>query len=218
MPNGVVTHGPRTLPRVALTFDDGPDVTYTPQVLDILARESVPATFYVLGERADIRPELMARMAAAGHEVGNHAYEERHLDLRQLRPEEVLRTLSRTHETITRLTGQPPRTFRPPFGFYDSFVLSTANRFGYPTVLWDVDSLDWQSLSAQQILQNVLPKVQNGSIILLHSGTTLPGEDLSGTVTALPDIIRDLRERGFTFVTVSELLGLPGSAEGGVMV
>lgn len=208
--NGVVTHGPRTLPRVALTFDDGPDATYTPQILDILDREGVPATFYVLGERADGRPDLIQRMAAAGHEVGNHAYEEQHLDLRRLRPEEIIRTLSRTHETITRLAGQPPRTFRPPFGFYNSFVLSTANRFGYTTVLWDVDSLDWQSLSAQQILQNVLPRVQNGSIILMHSGITLPGEDLTGTVNALPDIIRDLRARGFELVTVSELLGLTG--------
>lgn len=206
--NGIVTHGPRTQPRVALTFDDGPDVTYTPQILDILAREGVPATFYIIGERADIRPELIGRMTAEGHEVGNHAYEEKHLDLRQLRPEAVLRTLSRTHDTITRLTGSIPRTFRPPFGFYNSFVLSTANRFGYATVLWDVDSLDWQSLSAQQILQNVLPKVQNGSIVLMHSGTTLPGEDLTGTVVALPEIIRDLRARGFQFVTVSELLGL----------
>ncbi|MFZ5827774.1 MAG: polysaccharide deacetylase family protein [Bacillota bacterium] len=208
--NGVVTHGPRTTPRVALTFDDGPDTLYTPQILDILRREGVPATFYIIGERADRLPEQMARMAAEGHEVGNHAYEDRHLDLRTLRPEEVLRTLSRTHETITRLTGRPPRTFRPPFGFFNSFVLVTANRFGYPTVLWDVDSLDWQSLSAQQILQNVLPRVQNGSIILMHSGVTLPGEDLSGTVAALPDIIRDLRARGFEMVTVSQLLGLTG--------
>ncbi|MFZ5815291.1 MAG: polysaccharide deacetylase family protein [Bacillota bacterium] len=206
----IVTHGPRDVARVALTFDDGPDVTYTPQILEILAREGVPASFYIIGERADIRPEITARMAREGHEVGNHAYEERHLDLRRLRPEEILRSLSRTHETITRLTGQAPVTFRPPFGFYNSFVLATANRFGYATVLWDVDSLDWQSLSAGQILRNVLPRVRNGSIVLMHSGTTLPGEDLSGTVNALPEIIRDLRARGFEMVTVRALVGLTG--------
>lgn len=203
----VVTHGPRTVPRVALTFDDGPDATYTPQILNILERSAAPATFYVIGQRAESRPELVQRMAALG-EVGNHAYEDRHVDLRQLPPAEVLRTLSLTHDAITRITGQPPRTFRPPFGFYNAFVLSTADRFGYTTVLWDVDSLDWQSLPAQQILQNVLPRVQNGSIILMHSGITLPGEDLTGTVTALPEIIRDLRQRRFQLVTVSQLLGL----------
>ncbi len=189
-------------------------MTYTPQILTILEREGVPASFYVIGERALIRPELIQRMDAIG-EVGNHAFEESHLDLRDLRPQEILRTISRTHEAITNLTGKPPVTFRPPFGFYNSFVLATAGRFGYLTILWDVDSLDWQSLSASQILQNVLPKVQNGSIILMHSGTTLPGEDLSGTVAALPDIIRDLREREFEFVTAAQMFGLTPAQPGG---
>lgn len=204
--NGVVTNGPRNRPRVALTFDDGPDTVYTPAILDILERLGAPASFYVIGERAEALPEITQRMLAAGGEVGNHAYEDTHLDLRQLPPATMLRSLSRTHEAIVRITGQTPVTFRPPFGFYNAMVLSTANRFGYTTVLWDVDSNDWQSLSAQQILQNVLPRVRNGSIILMHSGTTLPGEDLSGTVEALPTIIADLRQRGFELVTVAELL------------
>jgi peptidoglycan-N-acetylglucosamine deacetylase len=207
LPNGVVTNGPRTQPVVALTFDDGPDTTFTPSVLDILERTGTPASFYVVGARAEQFPDAVRRMAQLG-EVGNHAYEDRHLDLRQIPPAEMLQSLSRTHEVITQLTGRTPVTFRPPFGFYNSLVLSTAQRFGYTTVLWDVDSLDWQSLSAQQILQNVLPRVQNGSIVLMHSGVTLPGEDLTGTVTALPEIIRDLRQRGFRLVTVAQMLGL----------
>ncbi|HWI61685.1 MAG TPA: polysaccharide deacetylase family protein [Symbiobacteriaceae bacterium] len=206
--NGVVSSGPRNRPWVALTFDDGPDTTYTPQILDILERAGAPASFYVMGNRAERLPEVTQRMARVGGEVGNHAYEEAHLDLRRISPAEMLRSLSRTHEIITNLTGQAPVTFRPPFGFYNTMVLSTAQRFGYQTVLWDVDAQDWQSLSGQQILQNVLPKVQNGSIILMHSGTTLPGEDLSGTVAALPTIIDDLRRRGFRLVTVAEMLGL----------
>jgi peptidoglycan/xylan/chitin deacetylase (PgdA/CDA1 family) len=205
--NGVVTHGPRTRPLVALTFDDGPDDRFTPPILEILEEAGAPASFYVIGERALRHPETTAHMARIG-EVGSHAFEDHHLDLRQLSPAGVLQTLSRTHEAITRLTGQAPVTFRPPFGFYNSLVLSTANRFGYTTVLWDVDSLDWQSLTAQNILENVLPKVQNGSIILMHSGTTLPGENLQGTVIALPTIITDLRQRGFQLVTVAEMLGL----------
>jgi peptidoglycan/xylan/chitin deacetylase (PgdA/CDA1 family) len=193
---------------VALTFDDGPDDLYTPQILNVLEQRGARASFYVIGDRAEERPELTARMARVGGEVGNHAYEWQHLDLRNAAPATVLQSLSRTHEIITRLTGQAPVTFRPPFGFYNAFVLSTAQRFGYQTVLWDVDANDWQSLSADQILQNVLPKVQNGSIILMHSGTTLPGENLSGTVAALPTIIDRLRSRGLQLVTVAEMLGL----------
>lgn len=204
----VVSHGPRDLPQVALSFDDGPDSIFPPQILDILERTGTPATFYVVGARADRLPDLTIRMDRVGGELGNHRYDDRHRDLRQLRPEAVLQTMSRTHEVITELSGRTPVTFRPPFGFYNAFVLSSAQRFGYTTVLWDVDSLDWQSLSAQQILENVLPRVQNGSVILMHSGVTLPGEDLTGTVRALPEIIRDLRARGFRLVTVAQMLGL----------
>jgi len=206
--NGVVSHGSRSNPLVALTFDDGPDGYYTPRVLDILERMGAPASFYVVGNRSEANPEMVRRMDRVGGEVGNHAYEEAHLDLRRIQPAEMLRSLSLTHEVITRLTGKAPVTFRPPFGFYNTMVLSTAQRFGYQTVLWDVDSQDWQSLTGQQILQNVLPKVQNGSIILMHSATTLPGEDLSGTINALPTIITDLRRRGFRLVTVAQMLGL----------
>ncbi len=206
--NGVVSNGPRDVPRVALTFDDGPDTVFTPAILDILEQRGAPASFYVVGQRAQALPDLTQRMQQVGGEVGNHAYEETHLDLRELRPEVLLRSLSRTHDIITTATGVMPVTFRPPFGFYNAQVLAAVGRFGYQTVLWDVDSLDWQSLSAGQILQNVLPNVQNGSIILMHSGVTLPGEDLTGTVNALPTIIDDLRARGFELVTVAELLGL----------
>lgn len=206
--NGVVTNGPRGVPLVALTFDDGPEARFTAPILDILELQGVPASFYVIGERAEQQPDLLLRMVSLGCEVGSHAYESAHRDLRALTPAQILQTLSRTHETITRITGQAPVTFRPPFGFYNALVLSTANRFGYQTVLWDVDSLDWQSLSAQQILRNVLPRVQNGSLVLMHSGTTLPGEDLTGTVEALPTIITDLRQRGFELVTVAQMLGL----------
>ncbi|HYF94122.1 MAG TPA: polysaccharide deacetylase family protein [Symbiobacteriaceae bacterium] len=206
--NGVVTHGPRNVPVVALTFDDGPDTNFSPRILDILEQMGAAATFYVMGNRAESLPEITRRMARVGGEVGNHAYEEGHLDLRRIQPAEMLRSLSRTHEIIRALTGQAPVTFRPPFGFYNALVLSTAQRFGYQTVLWDVDSQDWQSLTGQQVLQNVLPKVTNGSIILMHSGTTLPGEDLTGTVNALPTMITDLRRRGFRLTTVAGMLGL----------
>lgn len=206
--NGVISHGPRNLPLVALTFDDGPDALYSPQILDILERKGAPASFYIVGERAERLPDVTRRMGTVGGEVGNHAYEDTHLDLRALRPEVVLRSLSRTHEVIQSLTGVPPVTFRPPFGFYNAVVLGAARRFGYQTVLWDVDALDWQSLSAQRILENVLPRVRNGSIILMHSGVTLEGEDLTGTVNALPTMIDDLRARGFELVTVAQMLGL----------
>jgi peptidoglycan/xylan/chitin deacetylase (PgdA/CDA1 family) len=203
----VVSHGPRTQPVVALTFDDTPDPPWTAQVLDILERTGTRATFYAIGDRAERDPATTQRMLRVGGEVGSHAYDESHLDLRRLRPPELLRSLSRTHEAISRITGQVPVTFRPPFGFYNAQVVATANRFGYTTVLWDIDAHDWESLSAAQVVQNVVPRVQRGSIVLMHAGTTLRGENLTGTVQALPVIIDTLRRRDFRLVTVRELLG-----------
>lgn len=110
----VVSNGPRNLPLVALTFDDGPDINFTPRILDVLEERGAPATFYVVGERVEMLPEMTQRMLRVGGEIGNHAYAETHIDLRQLRPEEMLRSLSRTHEAIIRITGQVPVTFRPP--------------------------------------------------------------------------------------------------------
>jgi peptidoglycan-N-acetylglucosamine deacetylase len=204
----VVSNGPRTEPWVALTFDDGPDTVYTPPILDVLERMSTPATFYVLGQRAELRPDLTQRMLAVGGEIGNHAYVDAHVDLRQLQPQPLQQSLTMTHDAITSITGQVPVTFRPPFGFYNSQVLAVAGRFGYTTVLWDVDSLDWQGLKAQQVQANVLPKVRNGSIVLMHAAITAGGAGLTGTVEALPQIINALRQRGLRLVTVREMLGL----------
>lgn len=208
MVSPVVSNGPRTEPWVALTFDDGPDTVYTPPILDVLETMGAPATFYILGQRAELRPDETRRMLAVGGEVGSHAYVEVHTDLRQLQPQPLLRTLSLTHEAITGITGQVPVTFRPPFGFYNSQVLAAAGRFGYTTVLWDVDSFDWQGLTAGQILANVLPNVRNGSIVLMHAAIAAGGVDLTGTVQALPTMVNALRQRGFRLVTVREMLGL----------
>jgi len=203
----VVSNGPRTEPWVALTFDDGPDTIYSPAILDVLEGLGAPATFYVVGQRAEFLPEVTRRMLAVGGEVGNHSYAEAHLDLRQLQPRPLLRSLTQAHESISSITGQMPVTFRPPFGFYDTQVLAAAGRFGYSTVLWDVDSLDWQGLTADQVLTNVLPNVRNGSIILMHSAVAAGGASLTGTVEALPTIINALRQRGLQLVTVREMLG-----------
>jgi peptidoglycan/xylan/chitin deacetylase (PgdA/CDA1 family) len=203
----VVSNGPRTEPWVALTFDDGPDTVYTPPILDVLETMGAPATFYALGQRVELLPDVARRMLAVGGEVGNHAYVEAHADLRQMQPQPLLRSLSLTHEAITSITGQAPITFRPPFGFYNTQVLAAAGRFGYTTVMWDVDSLDWQGLTAQEIVANVLPKARNGSIILMHSAIAAGGADLTGTVEALPLIINALRQRGLRLVTVREMLG-----------
>lgn len=205
-PGQVFAYGDRRVPEVALTFDDGPDTEYTPQVLDVLRRKGVRATFYFTGHRTERYPEVARRTVREGHEVGNHSYD--HPDLRRLTPEEVRWQLQRTDDIIEQLTGRRVLTFRPPYGALSPAVVEEARRLGYRIILWDVDSLDWQSLTRDQILEQVLPKVQPGSIILFHSAVGGPEEDLSGTVQALPILIDRLRERGLRFVTVSEMFGI----------
>lgn len=205
-PGQVFAHGDRREAEVALTFDDGPDAVYTPQVLDILKKKGVRATFYFTGRRIEAHPEVARRTVREGHEIGNHSYD--HPDLTRLEPAEVEEQLRRTDEIIERVTGRRPLTFRPPYGKHSPAVVDAARKLGYRIVLWDVDSLDWESLIKDQIVENVVPKVQPGAIVLFHSAAGGPGEDLSGMVQALPHIIDRIRDRKLKPVLVSEMFGI----------
>lgn len=203
-PAGVYLRGDRRYPLVALTFDDGPDRTFTPRVLDVLRRERAPATFFLVGTRAEKNPDVVRRIVREGHEVGNHSYS--HANLARLAPQQIDRQLRRADRVLTGLTGRKVRVFRPPYGEVTPAVTRVAGALGYRTVLWNVDSLDWKrTTTAQDVVNNVVPRVRRGSIILHHSAGG-KGEDLTNTVQALPQIIRTLRARGYRLVTVSELL------------
>ncbi len=190
--------------RIALTFDDGPDDVYTPQILAILKTKKVHATFFVLGQRVRKYPKITKQIAREGHVLANHSYH--HPKLTRINHRQLLWEIKATEWEIIRVTGKRTRYVRPPYGDLDPTVLTSLGEMGYHVVNWSVDSNDWRSLSKAQVLANVLPHVQPGAIILQHSASGGPQENLNGTVAALPVIIDTLRVKGYQFVTIPELL------------
>jgi peptidoglycan/xylan/chitin deacetylase (PgdA/CDA1 family) len=183
---------------VALTFDDGPG-PYTARLLDELAAADVRATFFLVGRNVATRPELVARMVAEGHEVGNHSWD--HPQLTDLDAAGVVDQLARTDAAITAATGgTAPTIVRPPYGDYDDAVLADLAARGESAITWDVDTRDWENRDAGITTTRALAGVVAGSIVLMH--------DIHPTsVDAVPGLVDQLRQRGFTFVTVSQLLG-----------
>lgn len=184
--------------EVALTFDDGPS-PYTAQILDTLIRHHVPATFFPVGLTIDEYPELIRRETANGFAIGDHT--EGHVRMKGLPPAEQRAEL-RTQAAKLRSLGAPfPRLFRPPFGEYDANTLKLLRRERMLMVLWTVETGDYEVPGEEAIVQRVLEEVHPGAIILLHDG----GGDRSETVAALPRIVRELRDRGYRFVTIPQL-------------
>jgi len=215
VPPTVLIHGPRTVKDVALTFDDGPDGYYTPQILSILEKAHVQATFFLVGQRVAAHAAVVRRMVADGDAVGNHTWD--HPALTRLRPGLVASELGRAETAIASVTGFQTDLFRPPYGDLSPTVDRELAGNGYHIIFWGVDSLDWKGLSRAQILRNVLPAVRPGSIILQHCASGGPTENLSGTVAALPVIISTLRARGYRFVTIPQMFGIPESMAGGTV-
>lgn len=201
-PETLMTQGPRSK-RIALTFDDVPDPRFTPQLLDVLRKYQVKATFFVVGSRAEKHPALVARMIREGHVIGNHSYN--HPEFGKLSMNEFRSQIIRTENVIAALAGYKPRLIRPPYGDVSEPQLKWAKNHGYKLVNWNVDSLDWRGLPKTQVRNNILAHAGKGAIILQHGGGGV-GSDLSGTIQALPEVITILRKRGYTFVTVPQLL------------
>jgi peptidoglycan/xylan/chitin deacetylase (PgdA/CDA1 family) len=190
----------------AITFDDGPDSLYTRQVLQILNKERVKATFYVTGDSIAKWEKVLQRIAADGHSIGMHG--QSHRNLRQLPPGEWQAEILRCQATVSRVTGRQPMWLRTPFGAVSDEQIEWCAARNIRIANWSVDSEDWESAKAntsQAIAQRVLKYVHPGAIILLHSA----GGRKKRTVAALPVIIRSMREKGYEFVTVPQLLGLP---------
>ena len=192
--------------KVALTFDDGPDEIYTVEILNILREHQVSATFFIIGKRAEMFPHVVRRMANEGHLVANHTW--CHPDILEISQEELLKEVRNTDDIIQELAGYRPILFRPPYGSIDRERVELLGEMGYLIISWDVDSRDWTGISAREVQDNILSNTVEGSLILQHSAGGL-GEELVGTVQALPEVIRTLREDGFEFVTIDQLLGIP---------
>jgi len=197
---GIIKRGPATEPLVALTFDDGPDPVFTPQILDILQHEGVPATFFVVGEGAALQPELVLRLAAGGFELANHTYT--HARPGMLSRAETRAEIARTTEIIQDLTGQNPRYLRPPRGEITPRFWLEARRQDLGIALWTIAVENQEMKTPAAMARRIIENTQNGYIILLHDGRL----DRQATVQALPLIIKGLKERGFGFVTLSQLL------------
>lgn len=182
---------------VALTFDDGPSKT-TPEILSVLKEKDVKSTFFVVGEQVQRFPTLVAQEIDEGHEIGNHTYS--HPKLTRLSTQRINREISETELRITQLAPKPT-LFRPPGGDYNQGILRLVRDNGYIIILWSIDTYDWRYPPVGEIITTVLDKIKPGSIILLHDGR-YP----SSTPEAVTFIIDSLKSRGYSFVTVSELL------------
>ncbi|WP_286625516.1 MULTISPECIES: polysaccharide deacetylase family protein [unclassified Thermosynechococcus] len=187
---------------VALTFDDGPWGTSTRQVLQILKEEEVKATFFVLGKHALMYPNIIADIVKAGHAVGNHSWSHPY---QPVDPEVAKQEIENTSALIAKQSQAQTRLFRPPGGNLTTGLVDYAKSKNYAIILWSVDTHDTRpNTTAADIVERTLKEVKPGSIILLHDG----GGDRATTRKALPTLIRRLRQKGYRFVTVPELLQL----------
>lgn len=206
-PETIVLQGPTNKKQVALTFDDGPDPRFTPQILDILKANNIRATFFVMGARAKAYPELVKRMINEGHIVGNHTYWHPNL-VEQGDIDKLEREVKRTEDELEQIIGYRTKLFRPPYGFlYEELVEKLAD-INYSVIGWSVDSLDWRELGAKDTAYNVLSNLNQGSIILMHDGGNWDS-DRTSTVESLRTIIPTIKQQGLELVTVPELLDIP---------
>jgi peptidoglycan/xylan/chitin deacetylase (PgdA/CDA1 family) len=196
---------------IAMTFDDGPHPQNTPRLLDMLRARNIKATFYVIGRNVDLYPAVVRRTVAEGHEIGNHTYTHRLLS--KLGDADVRQEMARTRDAISRAAGVQPRTMRPPYGgLLQAQRELVHSEFGYPTILWSVDPLDWKRPGPSVVASRIISGTTPGGIVLAH--------DLhSSTVDAMPAALDGLLRQGYRFVTVSQLLAMkvdPAAAQASV--
>jgi peptidoglycan/xylan/chitin deacetylase (PgdA/CDA1 family) len=189
--------------KIALTFDDGPDPTFTQQVLGVLDTFGVKATFFVVGEMVQSYPDIVLSVFNAGHLVENHSFD--HSDLTTLSDAAIRSQFQQTSDAIFSLTGTQPTYFRPPYGSYDARVESIATSMGLDMALWTVDTNDWQQGGVSGIVDSALGGATDGGVILMHDG----GGNRSQTVDALDDIIIGLQSQGYELVTLNQIPSLP---------
>lgn len=186
--------------KIALSFDDGPHPEQTEDILSILNKYNVKATFFVVGQNADYYPDILRQVVEEGHEIGNHTYS--HINILNTDKQTIKQEISRSHNNILEICEYEVKLFRPPGGALNQKVTDVANSFGYKIILWDIDTKDWSHKSVDLITENVIKNIKSGSIILFHDYIS------KGTPTpeALENIIPLLQKEGYTFVTVGELL------------
>lgn len=188
---------------IALTFDDGPDPVYTPQIANLLSEYGGKATFFVVGERTERYPNIAIQLAEQGHELANHTYKHKYFQsgTSEAAIEDEIR---KAKEAIAALGKQGAPWFRPPGGYYNERIVAAAKRQGYTVVMWSwhQDTKDWKAPGVSRIVNKVLGNARNGDFVLFHDH----GDGAQQTLQALRQILPELQKRGYRFVTVSELM------------
>jgi len=205
----LITKGDTSEKIVSLTFDDGSDGTNFNKLINILDKHDVKATFFLTGAGAENHPKTVIKMAAAGHDIGNHSYD--HPDFTKISTAKMKTQLSTTEKVILKHTARSTKPyFRAPYGATNSTVLNTVGNEGYSyTLHWTIDTIDWTGNSAKTIHNRVMNNIQPGAIILMHTGA-----GASGTPQALETFIPALKKQGYRFVTISELLNTSSGTDG----
>jgi peptidoglycan/xylan/chitin deacetylase (PgdA/CDA1 family) len=202
----VLVRGPQRGKRISLTFDDGPAGQFTEQVLDILRQQHVPATFFVCGKNVEEHPDLLRRIVAEGHEVGNHSYSHPYFFFKSRR--RMVEEIDRTQAIIEKVVGFRPNIFRPPYGARWFGLVPTLLQREMHLIQWSATGFDWKK-DAAAITQAILRELKPGAIILLHDGReTRPAAqiDRSPTTAALPSLIAGARQEGYTFAPLKDFL------------
>jgi polysaccharide deacetylase family sporulation protein PdaB len=187
---------------VALTFDDGPSPTFTSQILNLLDQYNAKATFFIIGKEAEKYPNLIMREFKEGHEIANHTYS--HQEVTEMSEYELKVELRQTHKIIQQIIGEDVKLFRPTSGYYADYIVRVARSLDYTVIIWTwgQDSRDWTQRNGELIAKRIIKTVKPGDIILFHDR----GGDRSNTIKALQIILPVLKEKGYKFVTVSEIL------------
>ncbi len=188
--------------RIALTFDDGPHPYLTKEILDILDRYQVKATFFMVGINVENYPDAARAVISAGHEVGNHTYTHHHFN--RVSTGEIQKELGRCEDVLEELCEYRPHLFRPPEGAVNSCVESCSEENDYSLILWSLDTRDWEHKNAERIAKTVLSSIKSGDIILMHDYIGVNSQ----TPQALEILLPKLLQQGYEPVTVSQLLGI----------
>jgi peptidoglycan/xylan/chitin deacetylase (PgdA/CDA1 family) len=191
--------------RLALTFDDGPHPRHTPRLLELLAAKDVRATFFVVGRRVRRYRDVLARIAGAGHEIGNHG--DHHVPLSLLPAPLIRRELAVCGTLVERVAGRRPRFMRPPMGWINDLVLRTAREMGYEPVIGSIHPQDSRQPGLETILRRVRRRVEPGAILILHDGGWRVAADRGQTVEAVDILTDELLAEDWRFETLSELTG-----------
>jgi peptidoglycan/xylan/chitin deacetylase (PgdA/CDA1 family) len=187
-------------PYIALTFDDGPNATLTPKLLDLLAARHLKATFFVVGQNAADHPDILRRAVREGHEIANHSWS--HPNLGKMSDEAVRRELQKTDDAISAAIGKRPTLLRPPYGSITAHQKRWIHdELGYRIIIWDVDPMDWKRPGPAVVTSRILKETHAGSIVLAH-------DIHPPTIEAMPATFDQLQKKGFKSVTVTELLSM----------